>query len=54
MASEFTVTVGFALMLTVATAVFVQPVALDPITVYEVVLVGDTIIGLVVAPLLQV
>ena len=32
-AAEFTVIVGFALMLTEATAVFVQPEALDPITV---------------------
>jgi hypothetical protein len=32
-AAELTVTVGFALMLTVATAVFVQPEALDPVTV---------------------
>jgi hypothetical protein len=33
MAAELTVTVGFALMLTVATAVFEHPDALDPITV---------------------
>jgi hypothetical protein len=32
-AAEFTVIVGFALTLTVATAVFEQPEALDPITV---------------------
>ena len=54
MAAELTVTVGFALMLTEATAVFVQPEALEPITVYEVLLVGDTTIGLLVEPLLHV
>jgi hypothetical protein len=54
MAAEFTVTVGFGLMLTLATAVFVQPEALDPITVYDVGEVGDTIIGFVVEPLLHV
>ena len=54
MASELTVIVGFGLMLTLATAVFVQPEALDPITVYEVLLVGETTIGLVVEPLLHV
>jgi hypothetical protein len=48
------VIVGFGLMLTLATAVFVQPEALDPITVYDVLFVGDTIIGLIVAPLLHV
>jgi hypothetical protein len=41
-------------MLTEATAVFEQPDALDPITVYDVGEVGDTIIGLVVEPLLHV
>jgi hypothetical protein len=45
---------GFGLMLTLATAVFVQPEALEPITVYEVGEGGDTTIGLVVAPLLHV
>jgi hypothetical protein len=52
-AAEFTVIVGVAFTLTVATAVFVQPEALDPITVYDVFEVGETIIGLVVEPLLQ-
>ena len=52
-AVEFTVTVGFALMLTVATAVFEQPEADDPITVYDVGEVGDTTIGLDVEPVLQ-
>jgi hypothetical protein len=33
MAAELTVTVGFALMLTLATAVLEQPDALEPITV---------------------
>jgi hypothetical protein len=53
-AAELTVTVGFTLMLTVATAVFEQLDALEPITVYDVLLVGETTIGLVVDPLLQV
>ena len=53
MAAELTVTVGFALMLTEATAVFEQPDALDPITVYDVLLVGDTTIGLAVDPVLH-
>jgi hypothetical protein len=33
MDSEFTVMLGFGLILTEATAVFVQPEALDPVTV---------------------
>jgi hypothetical protein len=45
---------GFGLILTLATAVFVQPEADDPITVYEVLLVGDTTKGLAVDPVLQV
>jgi hypothetical protein len=49
---EFTVTVGKGLTVTVATAVPVQPVVV-PVTVYDVVLVGLTVIGLVVCPLLQ-
>ena len=52
-AAEFTVTVGFALMLTEATAVFEQPEALEPITVYDVGEVGETTIGLVVDPVLH-
>ena len=53
-AAELTVTVGLALMLTEATAVLEQPEADEPITVYDVLLVGDTTIGLVVAPVLHV
>ena len=53
MASEFTVNVGFGLMLTEATAVFEHPNAVNPITVYDVKLVGETTIGLVVEPLLH-
>ena len=45
---------GFDPILTLATAVFEHPEALEPITVYEVLLVGDTMIVLVVGPLLQV
>ena len=52
-ASEFTVIVGFGLMLTLATAVFEHPKAEVPITVYEVLLVGDTTIGLLAEPLLH-
>ena len=52
-ASELTVTVGFGLILTEATAVFEQPKAEVPITVYEVAEVGDTTIGLVLEPLLH-
>ena len=54
MAAEFTVILGFGLMLTLATAVLVHPEALDPVTVYDVGEVGDTTIGLVVDPVLQV
>jgi hypothetical protein len=50
----FTVIVGLALMLTVATAEFVQELLLEPITVYEVLLVGETINGFEVEPVLQV
>ena len=46
--------VGLALILTLATAVFEHPEAVDPITVYDVGEVGETTIGLVVDPLLQV
>ena len=48
----FTVTVGLGTTVTVATAVLVQ-VAVVPVTVKDVVLVGDTVIGFVVAPVLQ-
>jgi hypothetical protein len=47
---ELTVIVAAGLTVTVATAVPVQPAAFVPVTVYEVVLVGETEIGLVVAP----
>ena len=53
MASELTVIVGFGLMLTLATAVFEQPKAEVPITVYDVAEVGDTTIGLLPEPLLH-
>ena len=53
MASELTEIVGFGLMLTEATAVFEHPRAEVPITVYEVLLVGDTTIGLVLEPLVH-
>ncbi len=53
-ASEFTVILGFGLILTEATAVFEQPKAEVPITVYEVLLVGETTIGLLLDPLLHV
>ncbi len=45
---------GFGLMLTEAIAVFEQPDAVVPITVYEVLLVGETTIGLLLDPLLHV
>jgi hypothetical protein len=48
------VIVGFRLILKLATAVFVQPEADDPVTVYDVGEVGDTTIGLLVEPLLHV
>ena len=50
---ELTVIVGFGPMLTVATAVFEQPCASVPVTVYVVVLVGETEIGFVVSPVLH-
>jgi hypothetical protein len=52
--SEFTVILGLALMLTLATAVLVQPCAVVPVTVYEVFEVGETISGLAFAPVFQV
>ena len=52
-ASELTVIVGLGLILTLATAVFEHPKAEVPVTVYEVLLVGETTIGLVLEPLLQ-
>lgn len=48
-----TVTVGFGLTVTVATAVPVHP-EVFPVTVYEVVVVGETVIGLTAAPVLHV
>jgi hypothetical protein len=47
---ELTVIVAGGLTVTVATALPVQPAASVPVTVYEVVVVGETEIGLVVAP----
>jgi hypothetical protein len=38
---------------TVAIALPVQPAASVPVTVYEVVLIGETVIGLVVSPVLH-
>jgi hypothetical protein len=52
MVGELTVIIGSGLTITVATAVAEQPVDV-PVTVYEVVLVGVTEIGLVVCPELQ-
>ena len=42
--------VGLGPMVTVATAVFEQPWASVPVTVYDAVTVGDTEIGFVVSP----
>jgi hypothetical protein len=50
---EFTVIIGKEFTVTVATAVPVQPLASFPVTVYEVVDVGETVIGFVVAPVDQ-
>jgi hypothetical protein len=50
---EFTVTFKAGPIVTVATAVPIQPLASVPVTVYEVVLVGETVIGFVVAPVLH-
>jgi hypothetical protein len=50
--SEFTLMIKDELTVTVATAVPVHPL-LVPVTVYEVVLVGETVIGLVVSPVFQ-
>ena len=47
--AEFTLTVGLALTLTVATAVLEQP-AVVPVTVYVVVADGEIISGLLVLP----
>jgi hypothetical protein len=52
-ASEFTVIVGVGLIVTEATPAPEQPAALLPVTVYEVLAVGETTIGFVVDPLLQ-
>jgi hypothetical protein len=43
MAPELTATVGLVFTVTVATAVFKQPNALLPVTVYDVLVVGLTI-----------
>ena len=50
---EFTVIVAGGPIVTVATAVPVQPAASVPVTVYDVVAAGVTVIGLVVAPVLH-
>jgi hypothetical protein len=50
---ELTVIVAGGPIVTVAIAVPVQPAASVPVTVYEVVLIGETEIGLVVAPVDQ-
>jgi hypothetical protein len=50
---EFTVTVGVEFTVIEATALPEQPAALLPVTVYEVLAVGETTIGFVVDPLLQ-
>jgi hypothetical protein len=49
MVGEFTVITGAEVTETVATAVFEQP-DVTPVTVYDVVVVGDTVIGLVTKP----
>jgi len=51
--TELTVGTTAALKLTVATAVDVQPKEV-PVTVYEVVVAGVTVIGFVTSPVLQV
>jgi hypothetical protein len=52
MVGEFTVIVGTGETVTVETAVLVHP-PLVPLTVYEVVEAGETEIGFVLAPVLQ-
>jgi hypothetical protein len=52
MVGEFTLIVKAEPTVTVAISVPVQP-AFVAVTVYEVVVAGETLIGLVVAPLLQ-
>jgi hypothetical protein len=47
---ELTEIIGSGFMVTVATAVPVQPAAFVPVTVYEVVERGVTVIGLELAP----
>jgi hypothetical protein len=47
--AELTLTVGFGLTVTEATAVPEQPDVV-PVTVYEVVLAGETVNGLLVLP----
>ena len=51
-ATEFTVIVGFGLILTEAIAVLEQPEVV-PITVKDVVLRGETVSGLLVLPVLH-
>ena len=50
--SEFTVTTGIGVTVTVEIAVLVQPPVV-PVTVYEVVEAGETDIGFMIAPVLQ-
>ena len=45
MVEEVAVTVGDAFTLTVTVAVFAQPVTAVPVTVYVVVVAGDTVTG---------
>jgi hypothetical protein len=49
---EFTETTGLLLTFTAATAVLEQP-AVEPVTVYELVLPGETVNGLFVLPVLH-
>jgi hypothetical protein len=52
MVGEFTLIVNDGPIVTVATAVPVQPLSVA-VTVYDVVAFGDTVIGFVVAPVLH-
>ena len=50
---EFTVITGSGFTVTVAIAVLLQLLTSVPVTVYDVVLVGVTVMGFIVAPVLQ-